>query len=76
MYYPYIHHMFTINQPSSTIHLLPKSSTRIQVLSSSWNGHWAMAGWASRLLELNGSALELRCERDCGASWASEERPS
>lgn len=41
------------------------------VLSSSWDGHWAMAGWASHLLELNGSALELRCE--CGASWASEE---
>ena len=32
-----------------------------------------MAGWASHLLELNGSALELRCE--CGsASWASEEQ--
>eukprot|EP00434_Breviolum_minutum_P003101 symbB.v1.2.002728.t1/scaffold146.1/size298692/9 len=44
------------------------------VVSSCWDGQWAVAGWASHLWELNGVALELRCATACTtATWAMPE---
>ena len=45
-----------------------------EVVSSCWDGQWAVAGWASHLWELNGVALELRCATACTtATWAMPE---